>query len=169
MEKLEVSENKKFGSVSETIDLFFTKDKKAITRREFQKMLIEHYVGKPEPMIEEIDNIYNSGLRQFLISDNLHQDKHSFGNLPGLNKYSRKLRSMRPSEVGRLGRLINDLKNFVYTYKDFEISKDEAKDCLGERRYSQYFYKMNEKHIDKVFYDSMHARADHFNNIDTDL
>ena len=169
LEKLEVSEKKKFGSVSETIDLYFSKTKEAISRREFQKMLIDHYVGKPEPIVREIDHLYNSGLRQFLISDNLHEQKHSFANMPGMNQYSSSLQAMKPSEVGRIGRLLNDLKNFVYTYKDFEISKDQAKDCLGERRYSKYYYQKNQKHIDKAFYDSMHSRPDHFNNIHTEL
>ena len=169
LKQLEVSEKKKFGSVSETLDEFFSRTKETISRREFQDMLIKHYVNKPDNIIQEIDKIYNSGLRQFLISDNLHKKKHSFSNLPGLNEYSLELRSMKPADVGRLGRLMNDLKNFVFTYKDFEITKDQAKDCLGERRYSKYFYKKNEKNIDKVFYDSLHSRSDHFDNVDSDL
>lgn len=169
MQALEVSEKKKFGSVSETIDEFFKQRTESISRREFQRMLIKFYINKPDRLTAEIDRIYNSGLRQFLISDNLHKKKHSFSNLPGLNEYSLELRSMKPADVGRLGRLMNDLKNFVFTYKDFEISKAQAQDCLGERRYSKYFYKKNEKSIDKVFYDSLHSRSDHFDNVDSDL
>jgi len=169
LKELEITTKKKFGSVSETIDEYFTKANSTITRRKFQEMLIKYYVNKPDNMIREIDQIYNSGLRQFLISDNLHERKHSFKNLPGLQKYSDKLKSMRPSDVGRMGRLINDLKNFVFTYKEFEISKEQAKDCLGERRYNKYYFKVNEKSIDKVFYNNLHSRSDHFDNVDTDL
>jgi hypothetical protein len=169
LKELEVSEKKKFGSVSETLDHFFKKSNKTITRRQFQQMLIKHYVDKPDNMIQEIDEIYNSGLRQFLVSDNLHEKKHTFNSLPGLNKYSPELKAMRPSDVGRIGRLINDLRNFVFTYKEFEITKEIAKDCLGERRYNEYYFRVNEKNIDKVFYDSLHSRSDHFDNVDTDL
>ena len=66
-------------------------------------MLIDHYVGKPEPIVNEIDHLYNSGLRQFLISDNLHEQKHNFMNMPGMEKYSKNLQSMKPSQVGRIG------------------------------------------------------------------
>ena len=169
MKNLEMTNDKKFYSVEEVILKYFSKKKDTINRREFLSLLIHHYIDKPEEVIQEIDRVYNSSIRQFLISNNLDHKNNRFENMPGVRNLSKNVRLLGPKEVGRLGQMINDLKNFVFTYKDFSISKNDVKDCLVERRYSKYFYKQNEDHIDKTFYDSLHSMDDHYQFKNNDL
>ena len=159
----------KFGSISEIVDEFFKKSRETISRRNFLKLLIKHYFTQSDDILTEIDEVYNSNLRTFLVAKNLKDSKLSFDKLPGTSHLTKRLRSMHPKEVGRIGQMINELKDFVFTYKTFEVTKREVEQCLDQRLYSKYFYEKNQAHIDKVFYDSLHSRSDHLQFINNDL
>ena len=159
LKQIEIKNNNKDGSLSSVLMKYFTKEKETISRREFLELLIVYYINRPIPLIQEIDRVYNSSMQRYLVAKNLDHTKNSFEKMPAARSLSPELKKIIPKEVGRIGEFINDLKDFVFTFKEFEITKKTVQECIENRKYTDFFYNKHSKGIDKTFYDMVRTCA----------
>lgn len=159
----------KFNSTGEIVAKYFSKDKTQISRREFLNLLIDHYVGLTESKIKEIERVYNSSLRMMLLSKEVDRNEENIKRTYTFQKLAKETFSLPVHQFSRVGHLVNELRQFVWTYKDFYFSKEQVIDCLESGAYRKFFKEKNKEQIEKIFYDHMHSHEDHYMFQQTDL
>lgn len=113
--------------------------------------------------------IFNSSLRMMLISKEVDKNEMNIKGSYIFKKIAKETSHLPAHQFARMGHLVNELREFVWTYKDFYLSKEQVIECLEEGLYRKFFKEKNKEQIEKVFYDHMHSQEDHYQFQQTDL